>query len=366
VADPQVNCSLKWLSSNNYSKNDYLRFMQSKEDIKVLFSSLLKTDKESLLGDLLQELELEESLLEKVGPLLGRKKKPCPHCHSESVYKRGKQNGVQMYNCKDCKKWFSETTGTPLSGIQLKDKWQSYLHCMEQGMAIKKIAKDLNISIQTSFDWRHKILSSMNDLAPSQLSGTVECDELELSINEKGNRNLKRKARKRSSDFQRNQGKGIDTVVQIITAVERGGNKYLKAVQAKRLSTENIQQVFEDKLAKGTILITDKHPSYKSFPSQENQIKHKTIKADRHVDPKDSTIHLQHVNNTHNQLRNFLRPFNGVSSKYLQNYLNWFAYQNQIKEKKATLMQWLITILLSDQAYDLFCLFKQNAVLIRT
>jgi len=340
--------------------------MQSKEDIKVLFSSLTKREKELLLGDLLQELELEDSLLEKVGSKLSRNKKPCPHCHSKSVYKRGKQNGVQMYNCIECKKWYSETTGTPLSGIQLKNKWQSYLHCMEQGMPIKKIAKALDISIQTSFDWRHKILSSMNDLVPSQLSGTVECDELELSINEKGSRNLKRKARKRSTDFQRNQGKGIDTVVQIVTAVERGGNKYLKAVQTKRLSKENIQQVFEDRIAKGTVLITDKHYSYKSFAKQENGIKHKTVKANKHVDSKDATIHLQHVNNTHKQLRDFLAPFNGVSSKYLQNYLNWFAYQKQIKEKKATLMQWLITIVLSDQAYELFWLFKQNAVIIRT
>lgn len=340
--------------------------MKSKENIKALFSSLLKREKEELLSELLQELELEESLLDKVDSKLSRKKKPCPHCQSGLVYKRGKQNGVQMYNCNDCKSWYSETTGTPLSGIQLKDKWQSYLHCMEQGMPIKKIAKELGISIQTSFDWRHKILSSMNDLVPSELSGIVECDELELAINEKGNKNLERKARKRSSDFKRNQGKEIETVVQIVTAVERGGNKYLKAVQTKRLSKENIQQVLEGKLAKGTTLITDKHRSYKSFTKDKKEIKHKTVKANMYVDSKDSWVHLQQVNNTHKQLRNFLMPFNGVSTKYLQNYLNWFAYQKQIKEKKATLMQWLITIVLSDAAYDLFWLFKQNAVIIRT
>ena len=308
--------------------------MKTKEEIKALFSIMSKREKELLLGDLLQELELEESLLDKVDSKLSRKKKPCPHCQSTSVHKKGKQNGVQMYNCKGCKSWYSETTGTPLSGIQLKDKWQGYLHCMEQGMPIKKIAKELGISIQTSFDWRHKILSSMNDLAPSQLRGVVECDELELAINEKGNKHLVRTARKRSSDFKRNQGKDIDTVVQIVTAVERGGNKYLKAVRTKRLSKENIQQVFEGKLTKGTTLITDKHHSYRSFAKDEKQIKHKTVKANMYVDNKDSSVHLQHVNNTHKQLRNFLMPFNGVSSKYLQNYLNWFAYQKQIRSEE--------------------------------
>lgn len=187
-----------------------------------------------------------------------------------------------------------------------------------------------------------------------------------MPINEKGSKTLDRKPRKRSSDFKRNQGKGIDTVVQIVTAVERGGTKYLKAIQTKRLDKKNIEQVFEDKLAKGTTLITDKHHSYKSYAKDNIEIKHKTVKASEHINTSDKSVHLQLVNNTHKQLRDFIRPFNGVSSKYLQNYLNWFAYQKQMKEKKETLMQWLITIVLSDTAYNLFCLFKENAVLIRT
>jgi len=65
-------------------------------------------------------------------------------------------------------------------------------------------------------------------------------------------------------------------------------------------------------------------------------------------------------------LRKFLRPFNGVSSKYLQNYLNWFAYADNIKSNKETIKQWFLTLLISDQAYQLFELFKQNAVIIRT
>lgn len=76
-------------------------------------------------------------------------------------------------------------------------------------MPIKKIAKELGISIQTSFDWRHKILSSLNQFIPETLTDQVECDELELAINEKGNKDLKRKPRKRSSDFKRNQGKEV-------------------------------------------------------------------------------------------------------------------------------------------------------------
>ena len=295
-----------------------------------------------------------------------RNKKPCPHCSSTKVYKRGKQKGVQMYRCNTCEKWYSETTGTPLYDIKLKSKWQSYLNLMEQGMPIKKIAKALDISIQTSFDWRHKILSSLAQFTPTELSEEVECDELELALSNKGSKSLERKPRKRGTDFKRNQGTDQVTTVQIVTAVQRNGEKYLKAVESKRLSKEDIIKAIDGKLADNTTLITDKHPSYKAFAKEHPKIKHKALIAKDHVDKNDKTIHLQKVNNVHSQLRTFLRPFNGVSSKYLQNYLNWYAYVDKIQNSKTTIKQWCITMLLTDQAYQLFELFKQNAVIIRT
>lgn len=271
-----------------------------------------------------------------------------------------------MYRCNDCNKWYSETTGTPLYDIKLKNKWQSYLNCMEQGMPIKKIAKKLNISIQTSFDWRHKILSSLSEFIPESLSGEVECDELELALSQKGSRKLERKPRKRGTDFKRNKGKGKVTTVQVVTAVQRNGSKYLKAVETKRLSKKDIEKVFDKKLEKDITLITDKHHSYKAFAKDNPKIKHKRLSSKKHVDNKDKTLHLQKVNNVHKQIRDFLSPFNGVSSKYLQNYLNWYAYIDKIRSNKRMLKQWFITMIMSDQSYNIFELFKQNAVIIRT
>jgi len=342
--------------------------MSTTIEIKTLFRELSAQSQSNLLDELLVEHELSGKVLSEAFEAVGatRKKKPCPHCRAEDVYKRGKQNGVQMYSCKDCGKWYSETTGTPLYDIKLKSKWQSYLRCMEQGKPIKTIAKELGISIQTSFDWRHKILSSLNQLVPDHLSNEIECDELELALSNKGSRHLERKPRKRGGDHKRNQGTDQVTVVQVVTAVERKGNKYLRAVESKRLSKEDIKKVFDGRLDNASTLITDKHPSYKAFAKDNPSIKHKALLAKEHVDRNDKDIHLQKVNNTHAQLRKFLLTFNGVSSKYLQNYLNWFAYSNSISKNKTTIKQWLVTALLSDQAYNLFTLFKQNAVIIRT
>lgn len=342
--------------------------MNTKAEIKIEFAKLSGVDQEQLLNELLRDYETRGQILETLTEEIQERntKKPCPHCASEIVYKRGKQKGVQMYKCRSCNKWYSETTGTPLWDIKLKNKWQSYLRCMEQGMSIKKTAKEIGISIQTSFDWRHKVLSSLAGFTPQSLSEVVECDELELALSNKGSRNLKRKPRKRGSDFKRNEASAKPTVVQVVTAVQRNGQKYMKAVESKRLSADEITKVFDGRLTDQTTLITDKHPSYKLFAKENPTIKHKLVLAKEHVSKNDKKVHLQHVNNTHSQLRTFLAPFNGVSSKYLQNYLNWFAYGNKLSQTKETIKLWLATILASPQAYDLFWQFKENAVNIRT
>jgi hypothetical protein len=45
----------------------------------------------------------------------------------------------------------------------------------------------------------------------------------------------------------------------------------------------------------------------------------------------DKIYHVQNVNNMDKRLRAFMQPFNGVATKYLQNYLHWFLVLEKIK-----------------------------------
>ncbi|MCK5838384.1 MAG: IS1 family transposase, partial [Bacteroidales bacterium] len=127
--------------------------MDIKQEIKTLYKSLHSTDKVEIMNELLAAHELEGVVLKEATTAVKKKrnKKPCPHCHSINVYRRGFQNGSQAYKCNDCSKHYRETTGTPLYRIQIKEKWQSYIDLMEKGLSLSKISKELNISIQTSF-----------------------------------------------------------------------------------------------------------------------------------------------------------------------------------------------------------------------
>lgn len=194
--------------------------MKELDKIRDLFDGLPAYAQESILEDLLQEFEVKGKVLDLAQEEIStqRNKKPCPYCKSEKVLKRGKQKAVQMYQCKSCVKWYSETTGTALWDIKLKTKWQGYLRCMEQGMSLKAIAEELEICIQTSFNWRHKILSSLGRFTPEKLSGEIESDEFEISISKKGSKIIDRKPRKRGTDFKRNVNEEV-TVIQVVTAI---------------------------------------------------------------------------------------------------------------------------------------------------
>jgi transposase-like protein len=273
----------------------------------------------------------------------------CPHCKSDKTIKRGSYKSALKYTCKCCDKHFMSTHGTALYRIQLRDKWQPYLKLMEQGASIRRAARELRISIQTSFDWRHKILSALQASLPEQVSGVVECDELQLAESSKGNRNITRKPRKRGSDSRRHDvGK-----VMVVTAVSRSGGSVASIVEGKKLSKEDVIQALDGKLKEDTLLITDECTAYIAVARQQSHITHKAInsKKNRTTKPTDK-IHLQTVNNQHKQIRDFLTPFNGVSTKYLANYINWHIYkqsqQNNIQKIKTAM--WLtITQLTASQ-----------------
>jgi len=59
--------------------------------------------------------------------LIGEK---CPYCKSNSYIANGRLKGVRRYKCKECGKFFSETTGTTIEGLHKKDKFSHYLWCM--------------------------------------------------------------------------------------------------------------------------------------------------------------------------------------------------------------------------------------------
>ena len=66
--------------------------------------------------------------------------------------------------------------------------WLSYIKCMIEGNSIRKCAAIVEISVPTSFLWRHKILDALRlYIGIGAVSGVVEADETFFTTFYKGN-----------------------------------------------------------------------------------------------------------------------------------------------------------------------------------
>jgi len=292
-----------------------------------------------------------------------RKAVNCPHCKDNRIRFNGKLKGVQRYVCNGCAKNFSETTGKFWFALKKRDKINQYLYCLLSGYSIRKSAKETQISIQTSFDWRHKLLTSFSSVSVKEFEGIVESDDLFFAHSEKGNRNLNRKPKKRGEKASK---AGIsDEKVAVVATCDRTGNKDFKVATTGRISKKDLDKVLEGKLNKAEVLCSDSHRSYSAF-AKSNKIEHKKFNASKGQRAVNRIYHVQNVNNMDMRLRKFMESFNGVATKYLQNYLNWFLVLEKIKNSTKRMTHVALIALASNSAWMEFKNIAINNMLFRT
>lgn len=254
----------------------------------------------------------------------------CLHCGSVSVKRNGKYRSRQRYLCKDCGRSFNDMTASPLSGTHYPHKWLQYFECMVDSMSLPKIAKKLKIHISTAFYWRHKILTALRSLGNQQLSGVIESDETFILESEKGKRVIThRKSRKRGGTATK---RGISKEqVCVVVAMDRNGQIISQNAGFGRITATEIDSVLGEFIVASSVLCTDEATNYKKF-AQEKGISHEMINASKGIYVKKNIYHIQHVNSYHRRLKDWIDGFQGVATKYLNNYLFWFRFLEQQKK----------------------------------
>ena len=313
-------------------------------DFSDYFNACSEQERQAIIEELLSMNSSQEPIRDKSE----QKAISCPHCQSKSIRGNGRLKGVQRYVCKDCTKNFSETTGKFWFALKKKEKVKKYLYCLLSGYSIRKSAKETGIAIQTSFDWRHKLLTSFSVVSPTGFEGIVESDDLFFLHSEKGNRNLDRKPRQRGTKAST---PGVSSEqVAVIATCDRSGNKDFRVAAQGRISKKDIKKVLEDKLDKAQVLCSDSHRSYTAF-AKDIKVEHKKFNASRGQRKVEKIYHVQNVNNMDKRLRAFMQSFNGVATKYLQNYLNWFLVLEKIKNNTKRIATIALIALTSNTAW---------------
>ncbi|MFT9497819.1 IS1595 family transposase [Anaerosolibacter sp.] len=275
------------------------------------------------------------------------KGKVCPYCEHDELSRNGKFNGKQRYICKSCGKTFNDFTQSP-SYNSKKDtrKWILYAKCMINGYSIRKCAEIVEISVPTSFFWRHKIIDAIRTfMGMGSVGGVVEVDETFFRESFKGNHKksknftMPRKSRKRgangskSSNGQKRKRGISNEQVCVLCAMDRVGNIMTELICKGRIKHTDIERFFKDRIDEDSIFCTDSHKSYVKF-AQNTGVELKQIKRGRH---KEGVYHIQHVNSYHSKLKKWMDRFNGVATKYLSNYMYWFKWLQYFDTEKDTI-----------------------------
>ena len=255
------------------------------------------------------------ALLESVA----RQRLHCPACQSTHCHRHGHAHGLQRYRCIPCGRTFNALSGTPLARLRHKGRWLAYADCLLASDSVRQAARQLGVHRNTTFRWRHRFLALAKTDRPHCLHGIAEADELYVLESQKGARHLTRPARRRGSHARQ---RGISSEqVCILVARDRTGQTLAFVTGQGALTTAQLHDCLSPVIDKDVLLVTDGHAAYRAF-ARAAGISHQAVNLRAGIRVRGA-VHVQNVNAYHSRLREWLRPFHGVATRYLPNYLGW-------------------------------------------
>lgn len=267
----------------------------------------------------------------------------CIYCDSFWVCRFGKYRNRQRYRCLSCRRTFNDLSGTPVHRTQHLEKWGKYLECMIEGYSVRKCAKLLEISKDTAFAWRHKILHALSLIPNTILQGIIETDETYELFSAKGSRHLNQKPRKRGGVAKK---RGISKEqVCILVARDRNKNTSVQVAGLGRISSEIVKKRIGSQIVPGSIFCSDEEPTFRAFCRQA-KLTQIAINSQDKTRVINGIYHIQNVNAYHSRYKLWEARFKGIASKYTDNYLGWFNFLDKTSnlESRKRLKQLLLEL----------------------
>lgn len=284
----------------------------------------------------------------------------CPHCGAKAALKNitkwgRKANGAQRYRCKACGKSFVPTTGTAFAYTKKDaDTWRRFIHLTITGATLATCEEECNLSHQTASDWRHKILHVFElNQEDVEMTGNIEVDEMMVPLSYKGNHvqgrfgvrrktheavnDMPRKAYRRGTD---NKSMSSKEKACVFCMVQDGNKGFYTAVPGVGFMTPAMLDATVAKHVnkEKSMMLADNYKITRNY-FEDNGYSHTILSSNTSDNPHDhkpeikGELHLQHVNAFHHHIRDFLKPYCGVSSKYLSHYVALFVWLKSVGAK---------------------------------
>lgn len=244
----------------------------------------------------------------------------CPHCGDGRVVRNGTANDLQRYKCRGCQKTFNALTATPLARLRMKGKWLGQTAALRDGVTITRAAEALGVARSTAFRWRHRFLAVPKTIQAQSLAGIAETDETYFLQSFKGKRRgLTRPARKRGG---RAGKRGLSREqIPVLVARDRAGSTADAILPAD--DKASVVAALGPLLPKDIILCSDGSGTL-AAAAQALGVTHRPVNLAAGIRVIAGVYHVQNVNAYDSRLKDWIRRFRGVATRYLDSYLGWF------------------------------------------
>ena len=263
----------------------------------------------------------------------------CPRCGDTHIILNGKRKGVQNYKCKKCHKNFNEFTGTTIAYIKKKDLLKPFILLMLSGDSLYACSKTLHIAIQTTFDWRHKIIAALEAYTPKIYQGITEMMVIEKRFSRKGQGAKSNKIGQKGKITDPASNKKAESIekgeTQPLSLVAIGGRTSrfeIQIVQQGPIEMEILEEELGKKLNQVNKLCIEDEEILKKFAGKK-KISYFVKQQGKKVRGRNKYYNIENIENRYIKMNRFLERFHGVSSSYLQNYLNWYMMMDWIMYK---------------------------------
>jgi len=227
-----------------------------------------------------------------------------------------------------------------------KEVWMEYIRLMNMNVSLRAIAEALEINVTTAFFWRHKILTALKDgKSDAVLEEHTQADETFTQLSTKGNNNAYKNLHRgepvfREPDYKKvrksghrhargscSSTRGLNQGL-VCTPFAIGGNDICwgKPSNMGAPSSGDLDSVYAGHLGESVILVTDASTAARKY-AEDKELP--IIQLKSRTESRQGKHNLQKVNNLHSSFKQDLRGYNGVSTKYLENYANLTIFRQE-------------------------------------
>lgn len=326
------------MNNQTNTKNTFSSIIELLKPLDEANLEIVKSFISTLLANIDERKDVEKELIRNET----YKNLVCPKCKSTNVKKNGTKNKKQRYRCNNCHYVFTLNSHTSLKYTKLSfDKLYEFIDMSQYDISLRKTAIRIKVSLPTAFLMRHKLYETLKYFQNSLiLSGNIYADELYFPRNCKDGSSLDyRHSRKHGSDKKEIENRRKDQIT-VMMAFDDCGHCLLKRIKSGSNKSEQMDKFFRKRVKDNSTLFTDGYRHYKSIAELINAV-HIADKGTENMTKEHQTI-----NDLSSSVKRFINEIhNGVATKYLQSYLDWYSFLYFINHLKNDIKKTLIKIL---------------------